>query len=81
MSDEHPEHPEHPEPATEDGMVAALLRERAGYIQRGLTERVAEVDKQIKLRGHEPPKDGPPAKQETTGQAPRGRRAPGTSRT
>ncbi|SEG44847.1 hypothetical protein SAMN04489712_105274 [Thermomonospora echinospora] len=43
------------EPQTEDPMVAALLRERAGYVQRGLDDRVAAVDEQLKLRGHTPP--------------------------
>ncbi|MGI5293266.1 hypothetical protein ACQEVF_59515 [Nonomuraea polychroma] len=75
------------EPVTDDGMVAALLREREGYVQRGLRERVAEVDEQLKIRGHEPPSDGAPAKQETAEQhrtdesKPRGRRPPGKSRT
>lgn len=41
------------EPKTDDTMVAALLHERAGYAQRGLTDRVAQVDQQLKLRGHE----------------------------
>lgn len=44
-------------PQTEDSMVAALLREREGLVQRGLTDRVAEVDEQLKLRGAEPPAD------------------------
>lgn len=72
---------EQPEPVTDDGMIAALLREREGYVLRGLVERVAEVDEQIKLRGGTPPQDGPPPKQETTEQKPRARRAPGKSTT
>ncbi|GAA2108721.1 hypothetical protein [Streptomyces synnematoformans] len=40
---------------TEDPMIAALLRERAGYVQRGLDARTAAVDEQLRLRGHEPP--------------------------
>jgi hypothetical protein len=36
----------------EDPMVAALLRERAGYVTRGLDDRVAQVDEQLKLHGH-----------------------------
>ena len=43
--------------ATEDPMVAALLRERAGLVQSGLTDRVADVDAQLKAHGYEPPKD------------------------
>ncbi|MET8172844.1 hypothetical protein [Streptomyces clavifer] len=37
---------------TEDPMVAALLRERAGYATRGMNDRVAQVDEQLALRGH-----------------------------
>ncbi|TFE42497.1 hypothetical protein E3E14_25270 [Streptomyces sp. ICN441] len=40
---------------TEDTMVAALLREREGLVQRGLDDRVAQVDEQLRLRGHTPP--------------------------
>ncbi|KIF69239.1 hypothetical protein HY68_12620 [Streptomyces sp. AcH 505] len=50
------------EPQTDDPMVAALLRERAGYATRGMDERVAQVDEQLKLRGHAPsasPTPGP----------------------
>lgn len=37
--------------------VAALLREREGYVIRGLTESVAEVDAELARWGHsaEPP--------------------------
>lgn len=35
-----------------NGEVDALLVERAGYEQRGLDDRVAEVDEQLALRGH-----------------------------
>lgn len=35
-------------------MIAALKRERATYVARGLDDRVAEVDKQLKHYGHEP---------------------------
>nr|SBP00103.1 hypothetical protein BN4615_P9619 [Nonomuraea gerenzanensis] len=33
-------------------MIAALLREREGYVQRGLDDRVAQVDEQLSLRGY-----------------------------
>ncbi|MFF5977169.1 hypothetical protein ACFY7C_37355 [Streptomyces sp. NPDC012769] len=46
------------EPLTEDTMIAALLREREGLVQRGLDERVAQVDEQLKLRGYKPPARG-----------------------
>lgn len=69
------------EPQTEDPMVAALLRERAGYVQRGLDDRIAQVDEQLKLRGHTPPdtqrKDAPAGRSTP----PKGRRAPGKSTT
>ncbi|MFM9652762.1 hypothetical protein [Streptomyces galilaeus] len=64
-------------PQTEDPMVAALLRERAGYVARGMDDRVAQVDEQLRLRGAEPPADDktpPPASRSTP---PKGRRARG----
>lgn len=46
-------------PKTQDTMVAALLRERAGYAGRkGMDDRVAAVDEQLQLRGYAP--DGEP---------------------
>ena len=65
------------EPQTEDPMVAALLRERAGYAGRGMDERVAQVDEQLKLRGYEPPADDKPAPASRSTQ-PKGRRARST---
>lgn len=35
-------------------IVAALHRERAGYVQRGLKDRVAEVDAELKRLGDKP---------------------------
>lgn len=35
-------------------MIAALKRERAGYMARGLEDRVAQVDEQLKHYGYEP---------------------------
>ncbi|MFD9319291.1 hypothetical protein ACFWDQ_16605 [Streptomyces sp. NPDC060053] len=64
-------------PQTEDPMVAALLRERAGYVGRGMDDRVAQVDEQLRLRGAEPPaaeKGGAPSSRSTP---PKGRRARG----
>lgn len=46
-------------PKTTDTMIAALLREREGYVARGLDDRVAEVDEQLKLRGYEAEDAGP----------------------
>ena len=34
-----------------DAMIAALREERAGYVLRGMTDRVAAVDEQLKLLG------------------------------
>jgi len=39
-----------------DAELAALQQERAGYVLRGLDDRVAQVDEQIKARGGKPPK-------------------------
>lgn len=41
------------DPKTTDTMIAALLREREGYVAQGKDDRVAQVDEQLKLRGHE----------------------------
>jgi hypothetical protein len=64
------------EPQTEDPMVAALLRERVGLVQRGLADRVAQVDEQLALRGYEPPAGGPAAaaKPSTRSTPPKGRK-------
>jgi hypothetical protein len=39
--------------------IAALRRERAGYEQRQLPERVAQVDAQLAHLGYDGPVDGP----------------------
>lgn len=39
----------------DDAMIAALLAERGGYVHRGLTDRVAAVDAQIRAYGGQPP--------------------------
>jgi hypothetical protein len=41
-------------PETNDRMVAALLREREGYVRRGLPDRVAQVDEQLAHYGYAP---------------------------
>jgi hypothetical protein len=42
-------------------MIAALLRERDSYLRTGREDRAAEVDEQLKLRGHEvEPRKQPP---------------------
>lgn len=64
---------------TEDPMVAALLRERDGYATRGLDDRVAQVDEQLKLRGHTPPGAEPDSETPTPDPAaepPKARRTP-----
>lgn len=40
--------------ATNDNMIAALLRERAGYKRRGLDDRVRQVDEQLARYGYKP---------------------------
>lgn len=62
--------------ATDDTMVAALLREREALVQRGLPDRVAQVDEQLRLRGAEPPSDdkAEPAKRASRSTPPKGRR-------
>jgi hypothetical protein len=68
------------EPKTEDPMVAALLRERAGYVQRGMDDRIAQVDEQLSLRGYTDPAEQSGQSGEQTGQEPgAGRRAAKTS--
>lgn len=58
---------------TDDPMIAALLRERAGYLARGLTDRVAAVDEQLTARGYETsPQEDP----DPTSKPPVARRAP-----
>lgn len=58
-------------PKTDDPMVAALLRERAGYVGRkGKEDRVEAVDEQLRLRGYSPdgeriPEDGTPGEPQT----------------
>lgn len=61
--------------ATDDRMIAALLREREGYLRTGRKERAAQVDEQLALRGHvEPaeqePQDRTPPPQQTADQPP-----------
>lgn len=38
----------------DENMIAALKRERAGYVARGMDDRVAEVDEQLEHYGYEP---------------------------
>lgn len=59
----------------EDPMVAALLRERAGYVSRGLDDRVAQVDEQLKVRGHTPPGEAKEG-EDPADAPPKGRRTP-----
>lgn len=43
--------------AADPRMVESLLTERRGYVQRGMGDRVALVDVQIRHYGGEPPSD------------------------
>jgi hypothetical protein len=62
----------------EDPMIAALLRERESLVQSGLTDRVADVDEQLKAHGYEPTKPAKPASRSTP---PKGRKARSTETT
>jgi hypothetical protein len=71
---------------TDDKRVAALLREREGLVQRGLDERIAQVDAEIRSYGGEPPADEPEGRQappqQTADDGPKPTAAkPGTRRT
>lgn len=41
----------------DDIMIAALKRERAGYVARGDADRVSQVDEQLKVHGYEGEQD------------------------
>lgn len=82
------------EPETQDTMIAGLLRERQGYLQRGFKDRVAQVDEQLKQRGYKrgrpqkpaaEPKDSAAAQGQgdpgPQGDAPQGRQQPGPETT
>jgi hypothetical protein len=56
--------------AKDERMIAALLRERAGLAGQGKTDRVAQVDEQLKFYGYESEEKPDPKKQ-----APQGRSA------
>jgi hypothetical protein len=49
---------------TKDPYIAALLRERAGYVAFGKTDRVKAVDDELKRRGYEPERTATPKKAE-----------------
>lgn len=40
--------------ARDENMIAALKRERAGYVARGDEDRVRQVDEQLAHHGYEP---------------------------
>jgi len=44
---------------TQDPMIAALLRERAGYVAFGKPDRVKAVDAELKRRGYKEPTKAP----------------------
>jgi hypothetical protein len=68
-------------PQTEDPMVAALLRERTGYVLHGMSDRVDQVDEQLRLRGVEPPAGEKSASSPSTrATPPKGRRARGSEK-
>jgi hypothetical protein len=46
--------------ASDDPIIAALLRERDGYVLAGRTDRAAQVDEQLAAYGYTDPKRSPP---------------------
>lgn len=64
--------------ARDERMIAALRRERAGYVARGDADRVAQVDRQLAHYGYQPepdpaqtpPQDPGPVPQRTAEGAP-----------
>jgi hypothetical protein len=66
---------------TNDPMIAALLRERDGYVKRGMDDRAALVDEQLALRGHQKPAQAStstpePADADARAEPPKGRKMP-----
>lgn len=59
---------------SDDPMIAALLRERDGYLRSGRKERAALVDEQLALRGYQAKSE--PVEKSEPDKAPRGRQAP-----
>lgn len=57
--------------------IDALLREREGYVARGLPDRVKAVDAELAALGHKvaPEKATAPAPETTAAPKPRGRKA------
>lgn len=46
--------------ARDENMIAALKRERAGYVARGDTDRVAQVDEELTKYGYDGVQDADP---------------------
>jgi hypothetical protein len=44
-----------------DPIVQALLAERQRHARRGRTDRLAAIDQELAIRGHEPEHEHPPA--------------------
>lgn len=57
---------------SDDPMIAALLREREGYLSQGMTARAELVDEQLALRGY----DDSDKKKPEPDKAPKGRQSP-----
>jgi hypothetical protein len=49
-------------PTQHEALVASLLRERAGYVQRGLPDRAAAVDAELRRIGYQPDDDTKPVR-------------------
>ncbi len=53
-------------PSQQEALVAALLRERVGYVQRNLPDRVEGVDAALRRLGHQPPDEPKKARRRST---------------
>jgi FixJ family two-component response regulator len=49
-------------PTRDEQLIAALLRERAGYVVRNLPERIAAVDVELHRLGHQPNEEARPVR-------------------
>lgn len=53
-------------PTRQEALIAALLRERAGYLQRNLPVRVEGVDAELCRLGHQPTDETKKARKRST---------------
>lgn len=61
----------------DENMIGALKRERAGMVAQGKDDRVAQIDEQLKLYGHNPA----PATEASATEPPKGAKTPPAGKT